>query len=116
MDADVPAVTHDLGLERLRSGVLTLVRHSRQHNPNLRQIAVLSLLVSTKGPHTIRGFAATLRVSKPAITRAVDRLEKDGLAKRLPDPADLRSVLVRATKSGIGLARTMSAPLASEAC
>lgn len=34
------------------------------------------------------------------ITRLVDRLEKAGLAERLPNPADRRSVLVRATAEG----------------
>jgi DNA-binding MarR family transcriptional regulator len=34
------------------------------------------------------------------ITRLVDRLEKAGLAVRLPNPADRRSVLVRATAAG----------------
>jgi DNA-binding MarR family transcriptional regulator len=34
------------------------------------------------------------------ITRLVDRLERGGLAERLPNPADRRSVLVRATPAG----------------
>lgn len=33
-------------------------------------------------------------------TRLVDRLEKAGLAERLPNPADRRSVLVRSTADG----------------
>jgi DNA-binding MarR family transcriptional regulator len=33
-------------------------------------------------------------------TRLIDRLEKAGLAERLPNPADRRSVLVRATPEG----------------
>jgi DNA-binding MarR family transcriptional regulator len=33
-------------------------------------------------------------------TRLVDRLERAGLAERLPNPADRRSVLVRATPEG----------------
>ncbi len=33
-------------------------------------------------------------------TRLVDRLERAGLAERLPNPADRRSVLVRATERG----------------
>jgi DNA-binding MarR family transcriptional regulator len=34
------------------------------------------------------------------ITRLIDRLERSGLAERLPNPADRRSVLVRATPAG----------------
>jgi DNA-binding MarR family transcriptional regulator len=33
-------------------------------------------------------------------TRLIDRLEKAGLAERLPNPADRRGVLVRATAAG----------------
>lgn len=33
-------------------------------------------------------------------TRLIDRLEKAGLAERLPNPADRRGVLVRATQDG----------------
>jgi DNA-binding MarR family transcriptional regulator len=33
-------------------------------------------------------------------TRLVDRLERAGLAERIPNPADRRSVLVRATAAG----------------
>jgi DNA-binding MarR family transcriptional regulator len=33
-------------------------------------------------------------------TRLIDRLEKAGLAERLPNPADRRGVLVRATPTG----------------
>ena len=34
------------------------------------------------------------------VTRLIDRLEKAGLAERLPNPVDRRSVLVRATAAG----------------
>lgn len=33
-------------------------------------------------------------------TRLIDRLERNGLAERLPNPADRRGVLVRATAAG----------------
>ncbi len=36
------------------------------------------------------------------VTRLVDRLERAGLVERLPNPADRRSVLVRATDAGRG--------------
>jgi DNA-binding MarR family transcriptional regulator len=52
------------------------------------------------GPHTVRGLAARLDVSKPAITRSLDRLAELGLAKRSPDPRDRRSVLVTRTRKG----------------
>ena len=42
----------------------------------------------------------SLNVAKPAITRAVDRLELFDLAERRSDPWDRRSVLMAPTKSG----------------
>lgn len=108
-----PPSTADLDLNRLRFGLLALVRDVRQDDLSLRELAVLSLLVSTPGSHTIRGFAAMLRVPRPAITRAVDHLELHGLAKRLPDPSDGRSVLVCATKRGFKRAKTIGAAFAA---
>ena len=48
----------------------------------------------------MRGLAAELNVSKPAITRALDRLGELGLARRKVDPMDRRSVLVQQTREG----------------
>ena len=113
-DADIPPSSQDPGLQRLRSSFLTLVRDVRQDDLTLRQLAVLSLIVWTQGPHTVRGLAATMRVYKTAITRAVDRLKMYDLAQRLPDPADGRSVLVQATPRGRRLAERLGAAFASE--
>ena len=59
------------------------------------------------GPHTVRGLAAALNVSKPAITRALDRLGELDLARRKVDPADRRSVLVQRTVKGSGFLREL---------
>jgi DNA-binding MarR family transcriptional regulator len=48
----------------------------------------------------VRGLAADLKVSKPAITRALDRLGELDFARRKVDPADRRSVLVQRTVKG----------------
>ncbi|TAN66701.1 MAG: MarR family transcriptional regulator, partial [Magnetospirillum sp.] len=54
----------------------------------------------TPPPHTVRGLAATLNISKPAITRALDRLTEFGLVKRKVDDQDRRSVLIQRTVKG----------------
>ena len=41
-----------------------------------------------------------LNVDKSSITRMIDRLEKKGLIKRLPDPDDRRSFLLDLTEKG----------------
>lgn len=112
MEADLSPSTPQVGPERLNAGLLILIRDTRQDDLSLRQLAVLSVLVSTQNPHTIRGLAAMLQVYKPAISRAVDRLELHGLAQRLPDPADGRSVLVQATRAGISLIKRIGAAFA----
>jgi DNA-binding MarR family transcriptional regulator len=49
---------------------------------------------------TVRGLAAKLNVSKPAITRALDRLSAFDLVRRKIDTQDRRSVLVQRTVAG----------------
>ncbi len=41
-----------------------------------------------------------MRLSSGAMTNRLDRLEKAGLIRRLPDPSDRRGVLVEPTKAG----------------
>ena len=83
----------------LRETIVALVRSD---GPDLsaRQLAVLLTVYLGDGPHTVRGLAADLQVSKPAITRALDRLGELDLARRKVDPADRRSVLVQRTAKG----------------
>lgn len=65
-----------------------------------RQMTVLLTVYLMAGPHTVRGMAADLNVSRPAITRSLDRLGEFGLVRRKPDPDDRRSVLVEQTRTG----------------
>jgi DNA-binding MarR family transcriptional regulator len=55
----------------------------------------------------VRGLAADLNVSKPAITRALDRLGELDLARRKVDPMDRRSVLVQRTLKGAAFLRDL---------
>jgi len=66
----------------------------RRDGPDLsaRQMALLLTVYLSPPPHTVRGLAQILAVSKPAITRALDRLSDFGLVKRKVDEADRRSV------------------------
>ena len=79
-----------------------IVESVRRDAPDLsaRQMALLLTVYLTPPPHTVRGLAQTLSVSKPAITRALDRLSHYGLVKRKVDEADRRSVLVQRTVKG----------------
>lgn len=65
-----------------------------------RQLALLVTLYTADGPHTVRGLAAGLAMSKPAVCRALDRLDRLGFARRKEDEADRRNVLVQRTVKG----------------
>jgi DNA-binding MarR family transcriptional regulator len=58
------------------------------------------MVYMTPAPHTVRGLASLLDVSKPAITRALDRLGALGIVRRKVDANDRRSILVQRTVKG----------------
>lgn len=65
-----------------------------------RQLAILLTIYLDPPPHTVRGLAATLGVTKPVITRALDTLGKRDLVSRRRDEADRRNVIIQRTVSG----------------
>src|SRR3546814_18803436 len=67
-----------------------VVEGVRADSPDLSspQMAVLLTVYLTSPPHTVRGLADGLNVSKPAITRALDRLRAIGLFRRNQDRSD----------------------------
>jgi DNA-binding MarR family transcriptional regulator len=94
-------------VEILRATIVALVRRD---GPDLsaRQLAVFLICYLLEEGHTVRGLAAALNVSKPAITRALDRLTDLDLARRKVDPADRRSVLVQRTLKGSSFMRDLT--------
>jgi DNA-binding MarR family transcriptional regulator len=90
----------------LRETVASLVRRD---GPDLsaRQLGVFLTCYLREGGHTVRGLAAELKVSKPAITRALDRLGELDLARRKVDPLDRRSILVQRTLKGAAFLRDL---------
>jgi DNA-binding MarR family transcriptional regulator len=101
----IPA-TPDQLVAILKHTTVTLVRRD---GPDLsaRQLAVFLTCYLMDGGHTVRGLAADLKVSKPAITRALDRLGELDYARRKTDPADRRSVLVQRTVKGAAFLRDL---------
>ncbi len=65
-----------------------------------RQFALFLQVYLEPPPHTVRGLAVTLNMSKPAVTRAIDRLEKLEFVRRKTDEADKRSILVQRSVKG----------------
>ena len=102
--ASPPTPDHFVGV--LRDTIVALVRRD---GPDLsaRQLGVFLTCYLQDGAHTVRGLAADLNVSKPAITRALDRLGELDLARRKVDPMDRRSVLVQRTIKGQAFLRDL---------
>ncbi len=100
--------TSDQMVNTLRDTIVSLVRRD---GPDLsaRQLGVFLTCYLQDGAHTVRGLAAELEVSKPAITRALDRLGELDLARRKVDPMDRRSVLVQRTLKGAAFLRDLRA-------
>jgi DNA-binding MarR family transcriptional regulator len=99
------------GLEVLRQTTVALVRRD---GPDLsaRQLGVFLTCYLEGEAQTVRGLAAKLDVSKPAITRALDRLAEFDLVRRKTDPLDRRSVLVQRTMAGAAFLRDLKRILA----
>ncbi len=79
-----------------------LVGSVRGDGPDLsaRQMAILLTVYMDAGPHTVRGLAAGLNISKPAVTRALDRLGELEFVRRVKDAQDRRNVLIQRTMKG----------------
>lgn len=74
----------------------------RAENTDLsaRQMTVLLTVYLEPPPHTVRGLAAKLGVTKPAITRALDTMGRMKLLDRRRDKKDKRNVVVVRTVEG----------------
>ena len=80
-----------VSLDEVRTGMPDL---------SMRQAAILLTVYLDPPPHTVRGLAAALNVTKPVITRALDTMGALKLVSRHRDEADRRNVLVRRTMQG----------------
>ncbi|MAX00293.1 MarR family transcriptional regulator [Stakelama pacifica] len=80
----------------------TLIGYVRSGEPDLtnRQMALLMLVYLESGPHTVRGLAHALNVSKPVVTRALNRLGALGYLRRQRDDTDKRNIFVARTTKG----------------
>jgi len=86
-------------LELWQKAAMAIVR-SELPDLTTRQMAVLLSVYCSPPPHTVRGLARKLDVSKPVITRAIDTLAAHGLLRRRRDAEDRRSVLIERTVKG----------------
>ena len=78
---------------------LDLVRDG-EADLSARQTAILLTIYLELPPHTVRGLAQQLGVTKPVITRALDTMGKLGLVTRKRDEFDRRNVVIQRTVNG----------------
>ena len=81
----------------------------------LRQLGVLMRVEAAKAPLSVRNLAPELNISKPAITRAIDRLADLGLVERKQAIEDRRLIAVRATAKGVGYLHKIDRAIAKAA-
>lgn len=88
--------------QALGSWMRTLIAYVRSGEPDLtnRQMALMLVVYLSPGPHTVRGLAERLGVSKPVITRALNTLGALGYLRRVRDESDRRNVFVAKTGNG----------------
>jgi DNA-binding MarR family transcriptional regulator len=91
-----------MGDASLSAWMTALIEYVRSGEPDLtnRQMALLMLVYLTPGPHTVRGLARKLSVSKPVVTRALNTLGSLGYLRRERDQDDRRNVFVVRTNDG----------------
>lgn len=88
--------------QALRLWQQVVLAEVRDDAPDLtmRQMAILFTIYLDPPPHTVRGLAARLGVTKPVVTRALDTMGALKLVSRHRDEADKRNVLIRRTVEG----------------
>jgi DNA-binding MarR family transcriptional regulator len=82
---------------------------------SVRQLSILLSIYLEAPPHTVRGLAQKLKVTKPVITRALDSMGKLGLVSRRRDDKDRRNVLIQRTVKGVLYLERLSDLVAAKA-
>lgn len=82
---------HDVTMDLVRDG---------EQDLSARQTAILLTIYLENPPHTVRGLARKLGVTKPAITRALDTMGRMNLVSRRRDETDRRNVVIQRTVKG----------------
>lgn len=79
---------------------MTMLVSGDQHDLTGRQLSILLIVSGEDNEQTIKTITEELKISKPTVSRAVDRLVELGLVSKRKDPKDRRSVIVDKTFDG----------------
>ena len=106
------------GLDLLHDITLAMVRETKPDGLadfTHRQLAILLTVYLERPPHTVRGLAQKLGVTKPVITRALDAMGKQAIIARRRDEADKRNVIIQRTVKGALYVETLGDMVARKA-
>lgn len=87
-------------MHEIALGLVAQCKAASMDDFTLRQLAILFTVYLDLPPHTVRGLAAKLAVTKPVITRALDAMGKYNLIARRRDESDRRNVIIMRTVQG----------------
>jgi DNA-binding MarR family transcriptional regulator len=105
---------HDDLLGLLHEALTALVRRGG-YDLTARQFALLLIVYSEDGPHTISGLAARLATPRSVAAHSLDVLEGAGLVARMRDPDDRRSALVCRTETDLDYVMMIAAAMTASA-
>ncbi len=83
----------------IRGTMLELVRRDGR-DLTARQLTTLLSVYLEDATHSVSSVAKLLNISRPGVTRILDRLVDADLVSRAEDEADRRRVLIRRTRTG----------------
>ncbi len=85
-------------------------RPRREVRPYVVRYHILKCL-ERRGPHTLTAVSSILQVKKNSLSELLDRMAKDGLVVREPDPGDRRKIALGVTDAGRAAIRTFERSL-----
>ncbi len=98
----------DARVSVLRDTLLALVRRDGR-DLTARQLTAFLLIYTAETTHTVSTLADEMNISRPGVTRVMDRLVQFDLISREEDREDRRRVLARRTSRGATFFRELAA-------
>ncbi len=106
-EAGLPHRVDDAKIDTLRNILLALVRRDGR-DLTARQLTAFLSVYTADSVHTVSTLADEMNISRPGVTRVMDRLVQFDLMAREEDREDRRRVLARRTARGLEFFRDLS--------
>lgn len=87
-------------LELWRKTLEFMVKNKGEYDLSTRQMVILLDVYLSDTAFTVKSLSLGLNISKPAVTRALNKLGQIGLIKRKIDTKDKRIVFIQRTVKG----------------